>query len=112
MQPKRDRFALRRPVNTVFRVGVALYTTSMGDPTATGRTRPLGAGGVHYACWGSQRGGVPVGGWLKPDVNMMIKADRPSRLGDDMATFENIRHIVVAYWEFDQAYAYHEPKTE
>ena len=40
------------------------------------------------------------------------KADRPPRLGDDMATFENMRHIIGAYSEYDQEYAYHKPKTE
>ena len=42
----------------------------------------------------------------------MMKKDRPPRLGGDMITFEYMRQIVVAYSEYDQAYACHNPKTE
>ena len=99
-------------MNTVFRVGVGLYTTSMANPTAQGGTGSPGTGGVHSAYWGSPRGRVPVGGWLKPDVNQMIETDKLHRLGGYMVTFEDMRHIVVDYSEYDQAYAYHKPKTE
>ena len=99
-------------MNTVFRAGVGLYTTSMRDPTATGGPRPPATGGIHSAYWGSQLSGVPVGVCLKQDVNMMIMEDRPPRLGGGMVTFEDMRHIVVAYSEYHQAYAYHKPKTK
>ena len=112
LKPKRYLFALQRPVNTVFRVGVGLYTTTTGDPTAAGGTRPPCTGGVHAVCWDSHRGGVAVGGRLKPDVKLTIGADRPPRLGGDMGVFEGMRHIVVDYSEYDQADAYHKTKTE
>ena len=84
----------------------------MRHPTATRRTRPQCTGGVHCACWGSQRGGFAVGGWLKMDANSMIEADRLPRLRGDAVFLEDMRHIVVAYSEYNQAYAYHKPKTE
>ena len=112
LQPKRDLFALRRPVNTVFRVSVGLYTATTGGPTAASGTRPPCTGGVHAACRDRHRGGVSDGGRLKPDVELMMRADRPLRLGGDIATFEGMRHIVVAYSKYDQAYTCHKTKTQ
>ena len=73
----------------------------MGDPTAAGGARAQGAGGVHPASWGSQRGGGRAGGRLKPDVKVTIGRDRPSRLGKDVITFEGMREFLAAYLEYD-----------
>ena len=73
----------------------------MGDSTAAGGARAQGAGGVHPASWGSQRGGGRAGGRLKPDVKVTIGGDRPPRLGGDV-TFEDMREFLVAYLEYKQ----------
>ena len=74
----------------------------MGDSTAAGGGRAQGAGGVHPASWGSQRGGGRAGGRLKPDVKVTIGGDRPPRLGGDVVTFEDMREFLVAYLEYEQ----------
>ena len=74
----------------------------MGDSTAAGGARAQGAGGVHPASWGSQRGRGRAGGLLKPDVKVTIAGDRPPRLGGDVVTFESMRELLVAYWEYEQ----------
>ena len=74
----------------------------MGDSTAVGGARAQGAGGVHPASWGSQRGGGRAGGGLKPDVKVTIGEDRPPRLGADVVTFEDMREFLVAYLEYEQ----------
>ena len=74
----------------------------MGGSTAAGREQAQGAGGVHPASWGSQRGGGRAGGWLKPDVKVTIGGDRPPRLGGDVVTFEDTREFLVAYLEDEQ----------
>ena len=74
----------------------------MGDSTAAGGVRAQGAGGVHPASWGSQRGEGRPGGRLKPDVKVIIGGDRPSRLGGDVVTFEDMREFLVAYLEYEQ----------
>ena len=61
----------------------------MGDSTAAGGRRAQGAGVVHPASWGSQRGGGRVGGRQKPDVKVTIAGDRSPRLGADVVTFED-----------------------
>ena len=76
LQPKRYLFVHRRPVSTVFRVGVGLFTTTIRDATAAGGTRPPGTGKVHFACWGSDIGRVPISGWLKPGHVKLIVYDR------------------------------------
>ena len=63
----------------------------MGDSTAAGGGRAQGAGGVHPASWGSERGGGRAGGRLKPEVKVTIAGDRPPRLGGDDGTFEDMR---------------------
>ena len=73
----------------------------MDDSTATGGERAQGAGGVHPASWGSQRGGGLAGGRLKPDVKVTIGGDRPPRLGGDVVTFEDMCEFLVAYWEHE-----------
>ena len=60
----------------------------MGDSTAAGGARAQGAGRVHPASWGSQRGGGRAGGWLKPDVTVTI---------GDVVIFEDMREFLVAY---------------
>ena len=60
-----------------------------------------GAGRVDPASWGSPRGGDRAGGRLKPDVNVTMGENRPSRLGGDVVTFEDMREFFVAYWEYD-----------
>ena len=74
----------------------------MDDSTATGGERAQGAGGVHPASWGSQRGGGLAGGRLKPDVKVTIGGDRPPRLGGDVVTFEDMHEFLVAYLEYEQ----------
>ena len=74
----------------------------MGDSTSAGGARAQGAGGVHPASWGSQRGGGRAGGRLKPDVKVAIAEDRPPRSGEDVVTFEDMREFLVAYLEYDQ----------
>ena len=59
---------------------------AMGDFTTAGGARAQGAGGVHPASWGCQRGGGRAGGRLKPDVKVAIGGDRPPRLGGDVVT--------------------------
>ena len=72
----------------------------MGDSTAAGGGRAQGAGEVHPASWGSQRGGGRAGGRL--NVKMTIGGDRPPRLGRDVVTFEDKREFLVAYLEYEQ----------
>ena len=74
---------------------------AIGDSTAAGGGRAQGAGGVHPANWGSQRGGGRAGGRLKPDVKVTIAGDRPPRLGGDV-TFEAMREFLVASLEYEQ----------
>ena len=74
----------------------------MGDSTAAGGGRALGAGGVHPACWGSQRSGGRAGGQLKPDVKVTIEGDRLPTLDGDVVTFEDMREFLVAYLEYEQ----------
>ena len=74
----------------------------MGDSTAAGRGRAQGAGGVHPASWGNQRGGGRAGGRQKPDVKVTIAGDRPPRLGGDVVTFEDMREFLVACLEYEQ----------
>ena len=74
----------------------------MGDSAAAAGERAQGAGGVHPASWGSQRGGGRAGGRLKPDVKVTIGGDRPPRLGGDVVTFEDMREFLVAYLEYEQ----------
>ena len=71
----------------------------MGDSTKAGRARAQGAGGVHPASSGSQRGGGRAGGRLKPNVKVTIGGDRPPRLGGDVVTFEHVRECLLAYLE-------------
>ena len=73
----------------------------MGDSTARGG-RTQGAGGVHPASWGSQRGGGRAGGRLKPDVKVTIGGDIPPRLGEDVVTFKDMREFLVDYLEYEQ----------
>ena len=73
----------------------------MGDSTPAGGGRAQGAGGVHHASWGSQRGGDRAGGRLKPDVKVTTGGDRPPRLGGDVVTFD-VREFLVAYLEYEQ----------
>ena len=72
------------------------------DSTAAGGARAQGAGGIHPASWGSQRGGGRAGGRLKPDVKVTIGGDRPPRLGGDVVTFEDMHEFLVAYLEYEQ----------
>ena len=74
----------------------------MDDSTATGGERAQGAGGVHPASWGSQRGGGRSGGRLKPDVKVTIEGDRSHRLGGDVVTLEDMREFLVAHFEYEQ----------
>ena len=62
----------------------------------SGQCASAGAGGVHPASWGSQRGEARAGGRLKPDVKVAIAGDRPPRLGGDVVTFEDMREFLVA----------------
>ena len=48
-------------------VGVEHQLKAMNDSTAARGGRAQGAGGVHLASWGSQRGGGRAGGRLKLD---------------------------------------------
>ena len=73
-----------------------------GDSTAEGGPRAQGAGEVHVASWGSQRGGGRAGGRLKPDVKVTIGRDRPPRLGGDVGTLEDSGEFLVAYLEYEQ----------
>ena len=68
----------------------------MGDSTAVGRGRALGAGGVHLASWGSQRCGGQAGRLPKPDVKATIGGDRPPRMGGDVVPFEDMREFLVS----------------
>ena len=88
--PNGDLLAFRRPVK------------AMGDSTAAGGARAHGAGGVHPASWGSQRGGGRAGGRLKPDYKVTIGGGRRPRLGGDVVTFEDMREFLVAYLEYEQ----------
>ena len=74
----------------------------MGDSTAAGGARAQGAGGVHPASWGSQRGGGRACGRLKPDVKVTVGGDRPPRLGGDVVTFEDMSGFLVAYLKYEQ----------
>ena len=74
----------------------------MGDSTAAGGAGAQGAGGVHPARLGSQRGGGRAGGRLKPDVKVTVGVDRPPRLGGDVVTVEVMREFLVAYLEYEQ----------
>ena len=74
----------------------------MSDFKADGGGRAQGAGGVHPARWGSQRGGGRASGRLKPDVKVTFVGDRPPRFGGDVVTFEDMSVIVAAYLENDQ----------
>ena len=74
----------------------------MGDSTAAGGVRAQGAGGVHPASWGSQRGEGRPGGRLKPDVKTIIGGDTPPRLGGGVATFEDLRAFLFAHLEYEQ----------
>ena len=72
----------------------------MDDSAAAEGGRAQGAGGVHPASWGSQRGGGRAGGRLKPDVKVTIAGDRPPWLGD--VTFEDMREVLVACSVYEQ----------
>ena len=63
-QPGSDQFALRKTENTISRVNVGHQTNAMGDPTASGGTRPQCSGGLQSAGSGYHIGGVWAGGWL------------------------------------------------
>ena len=82
-------------------VGVGHQLKAIGDSTAAGGERAQGAGGVHPASWGSQRGGGRAGGRLKPDLKVTIGGDRPPRLGGDVVTVDDMREFLVAYWEYE-----------
>ena len=75
---------------------------AIDDSTAAGGARAQGAGRVHPASWGSQRGGGRAGGRLKPDVKVTIGGDRPPRLCGDVVTFEDMREFLVAFLEYEQ----------
>ena len=60
-----------------------------------------GAGGVHPASWGSQRGGGRAVGRLKPDVKVTIAGDRLPRLGGNVM-FGDMREFLVAFLEYEQ----------
>ena len=83
---------------------------AMGDSTAAGGARAQGAGGVHPASWGSQRGGGRACGRLKPDVKVTIGGDRPPRLGGDVVTFGDMREFLVAYLEYCLLYTSPSPR--
>ena len=74
----------------------------MGDSTAAGGAQEQGAGVVHPASWGSQRGGGRAGGRLKPGVKLAIGGDRPPRLGEDVVAFEDMREFLVGYLAYEQ----------
>ena len=74
----------------------------MDDSISAGGGRAQGAGGVHPASWGSQRGGSRAGGRLKHDVKVTIAGDIPPRLGGDVVTFDDMREFLVAYLEYEQ----------
>ena len=61
-------------------VGVGHQLKTTGDSTAAGGGRAQGAGGVHLASWGSQRGGGRASGRLKHDVKVTIAGERPPKL--------------------------------
>ena len=75
---------------------------ALGDSTAAAGARAQGAGRFHPASWGSLRGGCRAGGRLKPDVKVTIGGDVPPRLGGDVATFEDMRELLVACLEYEQ----------
>ena len=68
---------------------------AMGDSAAAAGERAQGAGGVHPASWGSQKG-------LRPDVKLTVGGERPRRFGGDIVTFEDMREFLVAYLEYEQ----------
>ena len=82
-------------------VGVGHQLKAMGDSNAAGGARAQGAGRVHPASWGSQRGGGRAGGRLKPEAKVTIAGDRPPRLVGGVA-FEDMREFLVAYLEYEQ----------
>ena len=53
-----------------------------------------GSGGVYSASWGN--GGGRAGHVLKSGVKVMIEGDKPSKLGGDAVTFEDMREFLVA----------------
>ena len=83
-------------------VGVGSQLKAMGDSTAAGRGRALGAGEVHPASWGSQKCGGRAGGRPKPDVKVTVGGDRPPRLGGDVVAFEDMREILVILMRYEQ----------
>ena len=83
-------------------VGVEHQLKAMNDSTAARGGRAQGAGGVHLASWGSQRGGGRAGGRLKPDVKVPIGGNRPPRLGGDGVTFEDMHESLVAFLKYEQ----------
>ena len=65
LPPKRDLLAFRSAESTVSAavVGVGHHVKAMGDSTAAGGAQVEGAGGIHPASWGSERGKAePVAG--------------------------------------------------
>ena len=99
---ERDQFAFRKPESSALRVGVGHLPKVMEDHTAARGARAQGAGGVLSASWGNPRGEGRSGGRLKPEIKVTIRGDRPSRLGGDVVTFEDMRGFPVAYSEYEQ----------
>ena len=94
-------FLFPRPESKVLRAGVGHQPEAMGDPTAARGARAQGADGVHSASWGNPRVGGRAGGQLKPKIKVIIKGDRPPRLGD-VVTFEDMREFLIAYSSYEQ----------
>ena len=99
---KRDQFTFRRPESTVWRAGVGHQPKAFEGPTLARGARGHVAGGVHSASWGNARGEGRAGGGLKPEVKVTMGGDRPSMLGGDVVTFEDMGKFLVAYSEYEQ----------
>ena len=100
----------QRSARTVSRVVVGHQPKAMRDPTAAGGAQGQGDDGVRCAYWGSYRGGGRASGGLKPEIKVTIGGDRPSGLGGDAVTFEDMRELLVCLLEVRTADAYHKPR--